>query len=169
LLIPSVFLEGFDALFLFVALAFGLRASLFERACPLVIVFVSQAPPRLAIKIFGRAFIEADLDPVQQGCPGIPSVSASLEALAYLGVRRCQCPKPIRLFERAASARRVFGSAPCRAHLAFRFEAANASRALEYRYPPHRKMSAGTRSKPYRSSSACDAWSRSLPFIAETP
>ena len=60
-LIPSVFLEGLETLVFLGALAFGLRASLFERTCPLAIVPVRRCSPGLNFKVLGRAFIEAGL------------------------------------------------------------------------------------------------------------
>jgi hypothetical protein len=59
----------------------------------------------LNFNVFGRAFVEIGLEPVEQRRPAIPGVSTPFKALAHPHIWRRQCPQPVRLFERAASAR----------------------------------------------------------------
>jgi len=103
LLIPSVFLEGFDALGFSGVSAFGLRTSLFERTCPLAIASAPRSPRRSDFKNFGRTLIETGLEPVQQRCPRIPGVGASFKAFARMSIGSCGCTEPICLFQHKAT------------------------------------------------------------------
>jgi hypothetical protein len=117
----------------FGAFAFGARASLGDPSCPLAIAAVPPASPRLSLKIFGRVFVKAGLEPIQQRGPGIPRFSASCEALPQVQIGRGQRAQSVCLLKHATAFGRVFGLSPRQAHFAFRFAAANASRAFEYR------------------------------------
>ena len=124
-------MEGFDAFAFFGGFAFGLRASLFDRICPLAIVLALPSAFWVVLDIFSGAFGEPCRQSVEHARPGTPRVRAPLQALTHGRIRRRRRTEPVRLLERAAPIGRILGFALRHDHLAFRLAAASASRAFE--------------------------------------
>ena len=132
--IPSSFLVGLAASGSLGGFAFGLRASLFDRTCPLAIVAgLHPKARRLPRNIFRCTRIETRFQPVEQTGPCSPGVGAALKSGAHVIVwGRCSL-LAVRRRHRSAAVRTIFWFLPDRTHLAFRFAAASASRTFEYR------------------------------------
>src|SRR6185503_4380961 len=80
---PYGFLDGFEALPFFAPLAFGFRASLFERIWPLAIAFPFDLPLLFERLILGpRADVR--LEPLEQLRPRDPHLRAALERASHM-------------------------------------------------------------------------------------
>ena len=129
---PSYFFEGCDTFVFFGPFAFGLRASLFDRSCPLAMLSLPQpCCSWLCCRVGRDARVEARLEPLEQIRPCCPRVRASFNALSHVWVRNRHCPQPVGLFMGPAPFRRIFGLLLTRDHLVLRLAAARASRAFE--------------------------------------
>lgn len=130
--IPTVFLGVSEAFVFFGAFALGLRTSLFERFCPLAIWPSPDcpAPVRRSMQFCG-ARIEACFHAIKQTGSGVPCLCAAFERRTHMSVDCRRRAFAIGCSKSAASLSRILGLSPGRAHLAFRFAAASASRALE--------------------------------------
>jgi hypothetical protein len=85
--IPSSFLDGSEAFVFFGGFAFGLRASLFERFCPLAILDTLDRLPAFgpSPEAFG-ARVEAGFQPLKQAGPGAPCLGAAFKGGANMSV-----------------------------------------------------------------------------------
>jgi hypothetical protein len=111
--IPSGFLDGSEAFVFFGAFAFGLRASLVERFCPLAIlaIFNRAVFPRPAPQTC-RARIEVGFETLKQVSPGAPRLGAAFERRTDMSVGGRRCAPTVRRCENATPVSRIFGLAP---------------------------------------------------------
>jgi hypothetical protein len=97
----------------FGSFAFGLRASLFERFCPLAISTIfNRALFRHPTRQARDASVEGCLHTIQQICPGAPRLSAAFQRRTDMDVGVRRCALTIRRCEGAAPVSRIFGLSP---------------------------------------------------------
>jgi hypothetical protein len=113
------------------AFAFGFRTSLFERFCPLAISRAFHWEALGLISQIAGTRVEALLEAVEEIGPDAPGLGAAFERGADMRVGRRRRAFTVGGCESATSVSRIFELSPRRCHLAFRFAAARASRALE--------------------------------------